>query len=74
MFHWLMIVIFSQLLSAHEIGRLLDESMSEKETLELEESETTCRKFLAWNLAEGGVDVKKKLGEVLGLREGEEDA
>ncbi|KAE9400467.1 hypothetical protein BT96DRAFT_965335 [Gymnopus androsaceus JB14] len=56
----------SQLLSAHEIGRLLDEKMSEKEVLELEEAETICRRFLGWNLGEGGVDVKKKLGQVLG--------
>ncbi|KAJ3811875.1 DNA mismatch repair protein MutS [Lentinula aff. lateritia] len=56
----------SQLLSSYEIGRLLDERMSEKEVLELEEAEAICRRFLGWNLTVNNVGVKKKLGEVLG--------
>ncbi|KIK69506.1 hypothetical protein GYMLUDRAFT_66815 [Collybiopsis luxurians FD-317 M1] len=56
----------SRLLSAHEIGRLLDEAMSEKDALELENAEAICRRFLEWNLADSAVDAKKKLGEVLG--------
>ncbi|GAW05700.1 dna mismatch repair protein msh5 [Lentinula edodes] len=57
----------SQLLSSYEIGRLLDERMSEKEVLELEEAEAICRRFLGWNLTVDNVGVKKKLGEVLDL-------
>ncbi|KAJ3865547.1 muts domain V-domain-containing protein [Lentinula novae-zelandiae] len=56
----------SHLLSSYEIGRLLDERMSEKEVLELEEAEAICRRFLGWNLTENNVGVKEKLGEVLG--------
>ncbi|KAJ3910545.1 DNA mismatch repair protein MutS [Lentinula edodes] len=56
----------SQLLSSYEIGRLLDERMSEKEVLELEEAEAICRRFLGWNLTVDNVGAKKKLGEVLG--------
>ncbi|KAJ4468951.1 muts domain V-domain-containing protein [Lentinula lateritia] len=56
----------SQLLSSYEIGRLLDERMSEKEVLELEEAEAICRRFLGWNLTANNVSVKEKLGEVLG--------
>ncbi|KAJ3876937.1 DNA mismatch repair protein MutS [Lentinula edodes] len=56
----------SQLLSSYEIGRLLDERMSEKEVLELEEAEAICRRFLGWNLTVNNAGAKKKLGEVLG--------
>lgn len=59
-------MVASHLLSVHEIGQLLDEEMSEKEIVELEEAEEICRKFLKWNLGDGDVDIKKKLGEVLG--------
>ncbi|KAF8827642.1 hypothetical protein HHX47_DHR4000349 [Lentinula edodes] len=58
--------LYSQLLSSYEIGRLLDERMSEKEVLELEEAEAICRRFLGWNLTVDNVGAKKKLGEVLG--------
>ncbi|KAJ3837138.1 muts domain V-domain-containing protein [Lentinula raphanica] len=56
----------SQLLSTYEIGRLLDERMSEKEAAELEEAESICRRFLCWNLSENVGEVKQKLGQVLG--------
>ncbi|KAJ3802460.1 muts domain V-domain-containing protein [Lentinula aff. detonsa] len=59
----------SQLLSTHEIGRLLDERMSEKEASELEEAESICRRFLGWDLTENVGDVKKTFGQVLGREE-----
>ncbi|KAF8073753.1 DNA mismatch repair protein MutS [Lyophyllum atratum] len=41
----------SHLLSAHELGRLLDEAMTEKERVDLEDAEVVCRRFLAWDLS-----------------------
>ncbi len=65
---------FSELLSIHEHGRLLDEEMTEKELQDLEEAEEVCRRFLAWDLevdkehvGDGGV--KRKLAAVLGKTE-----
>ncbi|THH28695.1 hypothetical protein EUX98_g5476 [Antrodiella citrinella] len=62
-------VYVSQLLSQHEIGQLLDEEMDTQERAELAEAEDVCRKFLAWDLsgdADGDVEVKAKLREILG--------
>ena len=62
-------VLTSHLLSIHELGTLLDEEMTEDEKLDLEDAEERCRQFLAWDMeaSRGGeVDVKAKLGEVLG--------
>ncbi|KAF9476534.1 hypothetical protein BDN70DRAFT_863087 [Pholiota conissans] len=61
----------SQLLSSHQLGRLLDEGMTDAERVDLEEAEAVCRRFLAWDLKEEGEDicegeVKKKLAVVLG--------
>jgi len=56
----------SRLLSAHEVGQLLDEAMSDKDVLDLEDAETVCRKFLAWNLQDEQDNVKMRLGRVLG--------
>lgn len=60
----------SYLLSTHELGQLLDESMSEVERLDLAEAEAICRRFLQWDLkadAEREADgVRVKLGHVLG--------
>ncbi|KAF8798995.1 hypothetical protein BYT27DRAFT_7177307 [Phlegmacium glaucopus] len=60
----------THVLSTHELGRLLDEGMSEAECLELEEAEVVCRRFLGWDLkAEAEREdgrVKMKLGQVLG--------
>ncbi|KAF7977709.1 hypothetical protein HWV62_2978 [Athelia sp. TMB] len=58
----------TQLLSAHEIGVLLDEDMTPKERDELAEAEAVCRRFLACELgpgteAEGGR--KRELVQVL---------
>ncbi|KAK2465358.1 hypothetical protein APHAL10511_002712 [Amanita phalloides] len=60
----------SELIATHEVGRLLDEEMTEEERLDLEGAEAICRRFLTWDLddnqglGEGGV--KAKLSEILG--------
>lgn len=58
------------MLANHELGRLLDEEMTEEEKLELERAEKVCRSFLAWNLeAEketGEADVKRMLRKITG--------
>lgn len=43
--------------------------MSEQEKLDLQQAETVCRRFLAWNLEpdSGVYDVKEKLRQILGL-------
>lgn len=72
-------VYFSKLLSTHQLGRLLDEGMTEAECVELKDAEAICRRFLAWDLEKSEEDIcegeaKKKLGEILGRlgSEGEE--
>lgn len=58
----------SHLLSTHELGRLLDEGMTEKECLDLEAAEAVCRRFLAWDLdaSEQEADAKTLLAKSLG--------
>ncbi|OCH92840.1 hypothetical protein OBBRIDRAFT_725988 [Obba rivulosa] len=61
----------SQLLSSHELGRLLDEEMTEEERKELEQAEDVCKKFLAWDLDRQledreGKSVKEVLAVILG--------
>lgn len=62
----------SELLSTHNLTRLLDEEMTAKEIQELEEAEAVCRRFMEWDLDSFGGDnigcasVKARLGEVLG--------
>lgn len=62
----------SQLISAHELGRLLDEEMTVEERADLEDAEAVCRRFLEWNLSpeeNEGVDVNARLAIVLGRNE-----
>lgn len=60
----------SELISQHEINRLLDEGMNEKEREELRAAEEICRRFLAWQLDEkDGKCVKDKLAEILGRKD-----
>lgn len=40
----------SDLLSAHEITKLLDEDMTAEEMRELEEADRVCRRLLQWDL------------------------
>ncbi|KAA1469886.1 hypothetical protein DENSPDRAFT_649174 [Dentipellis sp. KUC8613] len=60
----------TQLLSDHDIPKLLDEEMTEDERRELAEAEEIGRRFLAWDLEAqmqpGQPDVKEKLAEILG--------
>ncbi|KAJ6477358.1 muts domain V-domain-containing protein [Mycena vitilis] len=58
----------SHLISAHELGKLLDEEMTDKEREDLADAEAVCRKFLQWNL-DGGGNVKGRLAEVLGRKD-----
>ncbi|TFY80472.1 hypothetical protein EWM64_g3536 [Hericium alpestre] len=59
----------SQLLSDHEIHRLLDEEMSDAEHRKLEEAEEVGRRFLALDLQAqlqgDGVTIKEILGKIL---------
>ncbi|EMD39519.1 hypothetical protein CERSUDRAFT_111843 [Gelatoporia subvermispora B] len=60
----------SRLLSSHELGRLLDEEMTNVERKELEEAEEVCKNFLAWDLDDYCVEnrarsVKEVLTEVV---------
>lgn len=62
----------SQLISAHELGRLLDEEMTVEERADLEDAEAVCRRFLEWNLSpeeNEDVDVNARLTIVLGRNE-----
>ncbi|KAJ7935731.1 DNA mismatch repair protein MutS [Mycena leptocephala] len=64
----------SHLISTHELGKLLDEEMTDKEREDLADAEAVCRKFLQWNLeGDGGGNVKGRLAEVLGRKEEDED-
>lgn len=58
--------IYSEAISNHEIGTLLDEDMTDSERQDLEEAEVVCRRFLAWNLETEDDGVKRRLGAVLG--------
>ncbi|KAK0221916.1 DNA mismatch repair protein MutS [Armillaria fumosa] len=57
---------FSDMISNHELGRLLDEEMTEEERKDLEDAEAVCRKFLAWDLENEHGNVKRQLSEILG--------
>ncbi|KAJ7147040.1 DNA mismatch repair protein MutS [Mycena crocata] len=62
----------SHLISTHELGRLLDEEMTDKEREDLEDAESVCRKFLQWNLeGDGGGNIKARLADVLGRKDEE---
>jgi DNA mismatch repair protein MSH5 len=58
-----------ELLSAHELPKLLDEAISEEEQLEMDLASAVCQRFLEWDLgtqeAESG-EVRKNLAKVLG--------
>ncbi|KAG5352097.1 hypothetical protein C0989_003896 [Termitomyces sp. Mn162] len=61
----------SHLLSTHELGRLLDESMTEDERFDLQDAEAVCRRFLAWDLdsPEQEADAKTMLARCLGRKQ-----
>jgi DNA mismatch repair protein MSH5 len=71
---------FSHLIQSHEVGRLLDEAMSEDDIRELQEAEEVCRRFLAIDLIAAerrkeviASGVKDMLEGVLGLADDSED-
>ncbi|KAG6907883.1 hypothetical protein DXG01_007047 [Tephrocybe rancida] len=61
----------SHLLSTHELGRLLDEGMTEEERLDLQDAEAVCRRFLAWDLdaPDQDADAKTMLARCLGRKQ-----
>jgi DNA mismatch repair protein MSH5 len=64
----------SELISIHELARLLDEEMTDQEQADLEDAEGICRRFLAWDLdADQEDDVRTKLGSCLGRKNLDED-
>ncbi|KAI0688883.1 DNA mismatch repair protein MutS [Earliella scabrosa] len=61
----------SELLARHEVSKLLDEDMTDRERQELEEAEEVCRRFLAWDFtSRSGRDnepaVRDALAHILG--------
>lgn len=60
-------VSHSELLSHHELGQLLDEDLTDAEQKDLEDAESVCRAFLAWDLLQDVTEVKDRLARVLGL-------
>ncbi|KAF8158872.1 hypothetical protein K438DRAFT_1731886 [Mycena galopus ATCC 62051] len=66
-------VLHSHLISTHKLGKLLDEETSDKEREDLADAEAVCRRFLQWNLGDGGGNVKGRLAEVLGRKDDDEE-
>ncbi|KAG6890840.1 hypothetical protein C0995_003273 [Termitomyces sp. Mi166 len=64
----------SHLLSTHELGRLLDEGMTEEERLDLQDAEAVCRRFLTWDLdsPEQEADAKTMLAQCIGRKQGDD--
>lgn len=64
----------TELLSTHELPRLLDEVISEEDQLDMDLASAVCQRFLEWNLETQEVsleDIRARLAQVLG-RSGEE--
>ncbi|KAH8998418.1 muts domain V-domain-containing protein [Lactarius akahatsu] len=63
----------TELLSTHELPRLLDEAISEEDQLDMDLASAVCQRFLEWNLETQGAsleDARARLAQVLG-RSGE---
>ncbi|KAG6377088.1 muts domain V-domain-containing protein [Boletus reticuloceps] len=60
----------SELLAKHELGKLLEENMTDEELLDLQAAEEVARRFLEWDLTSDEAiyqtGVKARLAEVLG--------
>ena len=60
----------SDLLAKHELGKLLEEKMTDEEKLDLQAAEEVARRFLEWDLTSDEAvyqtGVKARLAEVLG--------
>jgi DNA mismatch repair protein MSH5 len=65
----LALTLARELLSAHELPRLLDEAISKEEQLDMNLAEAVCQRFLEWDLrtqeASMG-EVRTRLAQVLG--------
>jgi DNA mismatch repair protein MSH5 len=60
----------SELISIHELARLLDEEMTDQERADLKDAEDVCRRLLAWDLdADQNDDVRAKLRSCLGRKD-----
>ena len=58
-----------ELLSVHELPKLLDEAISEEEQLDMDLASAVCQRFLEWDLGTQAAqlgDVREKLANVLG--------
>ena len=70
------VAIHRELLSTHELPKLLDEAISEEERLDMDLASAVCQRFLEWDLetqeASFG-EVRERLAQVLGLDVGSAD-
>ena len=55
----------SELLSTHELPRLLDEAVSEEDQLDMDLASAVCQRFLEWNIETQEADVRAGLAQVL---------
>lgn len=58
-----------ELLSAHELPKLLDEAISEEEQLDMDLASAVCQRFLEWDLGTEEASlgkIREKLAQVLG--------
>ena len=65
----------SELLSMHELPRLLDEAISEEDQLDMDLASAVCQRFLEWDLKTQAVsleDVRAGMAQVLGRSSDEE--
>jgi len=66
-----------ELLSAHELPKLLDEAISEEEQLDMDLASEMCQRFLEWDLEDQEAsmgEVRARLAQVLGRdMDGSED-
>jgi len=59
----------SDLLSARELPKILDEAISEEEQLEMDLASDICQRFLEWDLGTQNAsrgEVRERLAQVLG--------
>ena len=57
-----------ELLSVHELPKLLDEAISEEEQVDMDLASAVCQRFLEWDLEtqEPSLGVRARLAQVLG--------
>ena len=63
------VAICRELLSLHELPKLLDEAISEEEQLDMDLASAVCERFLEWDLETQEISsgqVRTKLAQVLG--------